>query len=433
MSMYFLYGLLSADPSADLGRPDYALLPQQTQMELFIEKTGLPVSGAKEKITGSYNDLVNWKSVTLNNQGEVVSFRFWHLKTAINLGELDFQLLPSTVERIDVYILKLEEEPTLSFHGLPSSLKSLEIPQSAFHGTLDTACLPRQLEVINIRKNKFSGSLKAAHLPQTLQVLLVHCNRFSGPLDFPALPPDMRQLNISNNEFSGSVDLTRLSKTIELLIIHTNEFSGVIDLSALPPRRMNDHYGSNDLTLIGFSVGNNRFDTLLWKSISKRVERIDAGTNALKGPFEAMVLPSQLKVLKVNNNQYEGPLSLKDLPPGLRFLDASSNRLSGQLDLTVLPSDMQILLLSKNAFEGSLDFSWLPKRFEQLDLSSNGITGPMAEITFGKTHLQLKSIDLSDNKICEDRVRVVGMLSKWATIDLRGNEIGSANRPNVKI
>ena len=113
----------SADLSDGLGHPDYALLPQQTQMELFIEKSGVHVRHAQDMRTVErfYNDLVEWDGVTLNEQGEVVGFEFYLLHLPINRDDLNFQLLPSTVERLEALVYdEAEERSTLSFHWLPS-------------------------------------------------------------------------------------------------------------------------------------------------------------------------------------------------------------------------------------------------------------------------------------------------------------------------
>jgi len=401
-----IHSFLSADPSDGLGRPDYALLPQQTLMELFSEKVKFYFYGAKDSKTDCYKDISRWRSVELNDRGEVVSFGISNYSSCE--GEIDFQLLPSTVQRLEISLPSGAKEP-LSFHGLPLSLKALTIGKQ-FHGKIETACLPRQTESIDI-----------------------HGNRFTGSLDFRTLPPEIRELNLSDNDFSGCADCTNLPKTLVILEVHTNRFSGVIDLSAIPPKLMRDYEELNSFTSFGVSIENNQFDKIAWETVNKRINRIDANMNELTGLFEAKKLPHHLQVLKVSNNHYEGPLSLKDLPRLLRWLEASSNRLNGRLDLTVLPDSMRILTLSRNGFQGPINLSALPNTFGRLDLSFNKITGPMGEIRLGKTPTNLKFIDLRDNKIREERVSVRGVLKKSSMIDLRGNEIGSVNRDNVRI
>jgi hypothetical protein len=102
-------------------------------------------------------------------------------------------------------------------------------------------------------------------------------------------------------------------------------------------------------------------------------------------------LPSGLKSLIVNDNEFEGNLELKTLPDGLVTLQLSDNNFSGSVDFTALPSALEYLMLDGNKLSSTVDLTRLPPSLKQILLSRNDFEGDLNLFTLPKGLVHFES------------------------------------------
>jgi hypothetical protein len=212
----FCYGM---DPL--LGRLDYASMPQQALMEMFID--GIE---NREKICGSKEepaDIEKWEGVRLNENGDVTKITC----VAMNLeGSVNVQWLPSTIERFQMDNNRLTG--TIDLTSLPPPMKYIYLSDNHFTGTIDLCHLPECFQFLNLTVNNLNGTLNLENLPQSLYSLSLGHNEFSGTVSLVNLPDGLKQLAIQSTKISGRTDFSKLPNSLAKFNFSNTQLSGEI-------------------------------------------------------------------------------------------------------------------------------------------------------------------------------------------------------------
>uniref|UniRef100_A0A7S4KTR8 Leucine-rich repeat protein n=1 Tax=Paramoeba aestuarina TaxID=180227 RepID=A0A7S4KTR8_9EUKA len=219
--MQSLCTLSASELNSSLGRIEREYLPQETLMELLLDKieNKARICGVEE----IHPPLAQWTGVKLYTDGRVHEIS-WGVKGLI--GEIDLQLVPESVTAIMLWENTLHGSLNLSC--LPDGMKELYCSQNAFTGTIDLIHLPSSMTGLSASFNELSGSLNLQQLPRRLLTLYLNNNAFSGSISLINLPSTMTTLNLSMNDLSGKTNFENLPTAMEYLNVSNTQLSGEI-------------------------------------------------------------------------------------------------------------------------------------------------------------------------------------------------------------
>ncbi|KAF3517249.1 hypothetical protein DY000_02063627 [Brassica cretica] len=252
-----------------------------------------------------------------------------------------------------------------------------------------------RLIAVTLSHNYFSSFANPSKDP-LIQMLDLSSNSFQGP--FPHWICKLKKLSLldlSNNLFNGSIPLSLRNSTVSLidLILRNNSFSGIIpDIFA-------------DATeLQSFDVSRNHLEGSFPKSliICKALQIVNVENNKIKDefPFWLGSLPS-LNVLILRSNEFYGPLYHPHMSIGfqsLKVIDVSHNEFTGTLPSHYFSNWREMTTSSEE-----IDQYYLPALVIQ--------------------HLELRLLNLSNNKSRNDIPRCMSNLKNLETLDLSSNKL----------
>ncbi|CAL9116355.1 unnamed protein product [Musa acuminata var. zebrina] len=228
--------------------------------------------------------------------------------------------------------------------SLPSSLRFLALSGNLLSGSLPPSLSAlRRLRTLDLSSNRLSGSVPPAifRLPELRTLILAH-NRLSGPVPAVASSPLLR-LDLRSNALTGSVPF--LPPSLVYLSLASNRLSGWVD--RVLPR----------LT---------------------RLQFLDLCMNHLSGPLPGVLFTFPVSTLRLQRNQFSGPLRpASPLPVEGATVDLSYNRLTGNVPAELAPAGR--LYLDFNRFTGQLPAALVDRvvagRMRVLYLQHNYLTG----------------------------------------------------------
>lgn len=361
-----------------------------------------------------------------------------------------------------------------SFYGVScdyssNSIVTIVLERLGLSGELKFFTLTglKSLRKLSLSGNNFTGRLvPALGSMSTLEHLDLSDNKFYGPI--PSRVHDLyglNHLNLSLNDFEGWYPSgIRNLNQLKVLDVHSNRLSGdvknffaemqnveYIDLShnlfagGLPTSTQNVSSLGNTLQYLNLS--DNKLDGGLPSAdtfaLFRSLQILDLGGNFITGELPSFVSLSNLKVLRVSNNQLSGAVPeelLTSLIP-LQELDLSVNGFTGSL-AGFNSSTLQIVNISYNALKGSLpssmggclivdlsrnmmsgDISMLQNwgsALKVLDLSSNTLNGNLPEL--GSKFQGLNFLRISNNSLAGNLPHAWNSFSSLMTVDLSANE-----------
>ncbi|XP_031490518.1 receptor-like protein 7 [Nymphaea colorata] len=367
-------------------------------------------------------------------------------------------------------------------------LQALDLSYNNFHGELMPSFFPPEskLQSLRINSNNLSGHLpnEIFELP-LLKVLDVGDNkllRVSLPTKLPTSKLEILRFN--GIDFLGDLPvwIVNLTSLVELKLSYTNYFGSLpIMIGNLGHLVLLDLSNTGLSGNLPFSIANltaltylylrqtrlsGCIDSLLFANLT-RLTYLDLSKNSLSGFLPS--LPHSVDSVKLNNNNFSGPipnsinltnvggldLSYNSLvgaiPPSLfqepsfaqsplEYLDLSNNKFDGYLDLGIFADfkNLRILSLSRNNLTIGVDnptlsfprleYLWLAscninqfprflhyhKSIVELNLSENMITGEIPIC------LNVEYLNISHNMI-----RSVGVILDVLTVDLSYNMLNS--------
>ena len=176
---------------SSLGKVDKDSFPQQTLMEMALERTA-----TKQRIySNESTEISQWNGVGINENGEVMTIDWKEFNLR---GEVRVDCLPNSVEYFSVSINYLLG--SLDLTDLPRELHALDVSDNVYTGDICLTCLPPCLERLDVSRNQFGGSIDLTSLPPKLQVLNLSTNYFEGEIDCSRLPESLSMLNFSFND-----------------------------------------------------------------------------------------------------------------------------------------------------------------------------------------------------------------------------------------
>ncbi|KAL6838519.1 hypothetical protein ACP4OV_031764 [Aristida adscensionis] len=237
------------------------------------------------------------------------------------------------------------------------------------------------LQMINISTNQFIGQLPTniSLVFPNLKVLDASNNIMSGDLPPSLCNISMTYVDLSNNKFTGEVPTCfNLSCTLTVMDLHNNKLSGRLNASLW------------DFPLLQvLSVANNSLtggiDPAICKSSALKV--LDLSANNFTGSLPNCI-GLNLYFLNVSRNSLSGYPSSFFNGSYITALDLNHNQFTGSLDWIKWLSQIKLLLLGWNRFEGQISLSLCGLRYVNIiDLSHNRLSGSLSPciggISFG--------------------------------------------------
>ncbi|KAL4618398.1 hypothetical protein ACB092_06G007000 [Castanea dentata] len=321
--------------------------------------------------------------------------------------DLSNNLLSGSISHFLCY--KMNESKFMEFLNLGKNLLS---------GKISNCWMKWQrLFVLNLENNNFTGKIPASiGSLVNLQFLHLYNNKFSGKhLSLLKNCTDLVTIDIGKNEFDGSIPKWighRLS-SLKILSLHSNNFYGQIpdELCALSSLQILD-------------LSHNKLSGSIPKCVNNFITM--ARNNNSISPFyfyffvspdySAMILESELLVIKGNSLEYSTTLGL------VNIIDLSNNNLSGEIPKEVASlQGLQSLNLSFNILTGRIPENIGDMRsIESIDFSINQLSGQipqsMSSLTF------LNHLNLSNNNLI-GRIPSSTQLQSLSTSSFFGNKL----------
>ncbi|KAK1435251.1 hypothetical protein QVD17_01012 [Tagetes erecta] len=235
----------------------------------------------------------------------------------------------------------------------------------------------------------------------------------------------LKHLDLSYNSFHGAIpkfigSMTRLKH----LDLGDNNFTGTI------PPVLGNLTNLEELSLR--NLKRCTVENLDWLSQLLHIERLDMYGSRLTGSFSNDIHKfSSLKNLDLSNNQLNGTIGEKLGPifpkwiqalKSLSSIDLANNNISDTIPnefWNMWPSQLTYLNLSSNTITGFVTnlSSNFDNDYVDIDLSSNNFYGPMSNVSFSLT-----SLDLSRNKFHDEISFLCQIVDGYITlIDLSRN------------
>ncbi|KAL1542318.1 receptor-like protein 54 [Salvia divinorum] len=178
-------------------------------------------------------------------------------------------------------------------------IMSLDLRENSLVGSVPISLSNcSSLTVLNLSNNKLSGTVPTSLCKATdLQILDLSVNNINGNIPL-CLVKNLPALNLGRNNISGRVPNFAANCSLQYLDLNNNNLIGEV-----PPSLKN----------------------------CKLLKAMDAGGNALEGPFPCM-LPLSLRVLVLRDNRFHGEPRCNKSWPNLQIIDIANNNFSGNVD-----------------------------------------------------------------------------------------------------
>ena len=163
---YFLPSVLCTDSA--LGRVDISMLDDQARMELFM--TPDEYEEARRAYRGDEDNACSWAGVDCDCDKNVTSIS-WHICDLILTGEINFQVVPQKLYRLNMYQQQLRG--TVDFGPLPETLRIFCAQDCQLSGTLDFEKLPEKIEQVFCSGNRITGVINLDKRPVEIQSMHV--------------------------------------------------------------------------------------------------------------------------------------------------------------------------------------------------------------------------------------------------------------------
>ena len=252
---------------------------------------------------------------------------------------------------------------------LPETLQTLTINYD-FDKPIDN--LPTNLKILNITSDIFNQSLN--NLPKNLTVLNLHCYKLNKSLD--DLPIFLESLTIFSHHFNQPA--LKLPLNLTSLALYTSSLHISLNLNYLCNLSTLKIY--NNLPII-----NNFPENIIELQLATFMSH-EAWPNLLSR------LPNNLKILKLNCDNFNSPLNT--LPKNLECLILYSKKFNHAINN--LPKTLKILKIESAIFNKSLND--LPKSLSELQISSNSFNGSLNHLPNNLETLKISS-DIFNNPI----------------------------------
>eukprot|EP00934_Nitzschia_sp_Nitz4_P008742 Nitzschia sp. Nitz4//scaffold95_size97785//6851//13079//NITZ4_004655-RA/size97785-processed-gene-0.3-mRNA-1//1//CDS//3329560436//8732//frame0 len=249
-------------------------------------------------------------------------------------------------------------------------LETLELAYNQITGTLQTNF--STLDLLDLTDNQLTGTLI---LLGGLSSLTLEGNQFTGtlPIELFEFTTPLKHLNLGGNQLTGTIPPeASYALSLTSLYIHENLLTGTIppELGQLPLKALrvygNDFIGSIPMN----SVNDEWLDSL---------EELWLYDNGLTGSIpEVMGSASRLMDVRLSGNSLTGliPDSLYDLDQLFRF-EVANNALTGYLSSSISSdwTNLEVLDLSGNQFEGRILLDGQLSNLQSVDVSLNQFSG----------------------------------------------------------
>ncbi|KAL4593914.1 hypothetical protein ACB092_M006800 [Castanea dentata] len=282
---------------------------------------------------------------------------------------------------------------------------SINLSYNQIRGMLPNEPLENTIYILNLSNNKFSGILNNFLCSTSVQSLIyldLSNNQLSGGLDvcFGQLP-ELRVLNLASNNFSGQIP-DSMGSLIELKVLDlsNNNFLGELPLSL------------QNCTKLSF---------------------INLRDNSFSGKLPAGMGESLLSliILDLHSNKFHGciPLQLCRLAH-IQFFDLSQNNISGNIprclyNLTAMAFKNINNMSTHIAAGANIDGTQVTFNIGSGG-SSNYVFNTIVSwkgqsYVYGKNFGEMRSIDLSSNKLIGEIPAEIFNLTELKTLNLAGN------------
>ena len=281
-------------------------------------------------------------------------------------------------------------------------LFSINLSYNQIRGTLPNKPL-NIVSTINLSNNKFSGILNNFLCPTSAQFLIyvdLSNNQLSGGLDvcFGQLT-ELRILNLANNNLSGQIpdSMGSLIK-LRVLDLSNNSFLGELPLSL------------QNCTELSF---------------------INLRDNSFSGKLPSWMGESLLSliILDLHSNKFHGciPLQLCRLAH-IQFFDLSQNNISGNIPRCLYNLTAMAFKNTNNKPINIAEFAYLDGTQFTFLVSGGGnyvfntiVSWKGHSYVYGKNFGEMRSIDLSSNKLTGEIPAEIFNLTEMKTLNLSGN------------
>ena len=158
----FLSSVLCIDSA--VGRVDISMLDDQARMELFV--TPDDCEKARDSYRGDEDNACSWSGIECDRDSNVTSIS-WHSCNLILTGEVNFQVVPPKLYRLNMY--QQDVRGTVDFGPLPETLRILCVQYCLLCGTLDFEKLPEKIEQFFMNGNRITGVTNLDKRPMEIQ------------------------------------------------------------------------------------------------------------------------------------------------------------------------------------------------------------------------------------------------------------------------
>nr|POF24470.1 lrr receptor-like serine/threonine-protein kinase gso1 [Quercus suber] len=361
-------------------------------------------------------------------------FERFSFDSLANISRLEFFRLECDSKKLDVETENSGWVPLFQLEFLVLSNCNLnklsnQVPTFLFH--------QYSLRVLDLSYNNLKGPFPNWLLVNNtrLEFFSLNNNLFMGPLHLSLPLNSTYAMDVSNNQLSGHLqgNIGNILPKIRILHLFKNDFEGFLPFSI------------GNMSLLGIlNLSFNNFSGEVPKESLAGcflLQILDLSNNKFSGPLLSSTFNfTELKVLKINDNQFSGALS--PICSLMSYFDVSNNKLSDKIPTSIcnetnldtlflrnnffrgqIPCEtiqIQRLDLSQNSLSGSLP-SWSSERLEAVHLGQNNFSGsiPKAFLNISK----LSILDISDNRLSGRIPSAIGELSALLVLLLRGNRL----------
>ncbi|KAK7373861.1 hypothetical protein VNO80_07281 [Phaseolus coccineus] len=356
------------------------------------------------------------------------------LQTWIPKFQLQELSLSSTIETISFWLPK--------FLLYQKDLISLDISSLKLEGGFPHWLLENNTRLIEVafRNCSLSGTMQIPLHPfLELQSIDVSNNTIIGEIpskNISYIYPNLRYLNMSRNHIQGSISREFGRMKLYSLDLSHNQLSGEIsedifqarhqlNILKLSHNKLEGPIFTIPTNLKSLSLNDNNFSGSLPSNIfNTSIISLDVSNNHLVGKIPGLLKKnSGLSELRMSNNHFEGfiPLELTQLED-LKYLDLSQNNLTGLVP-SFLNSSMKFIHLSNNYLTGlSRKMFSGNSPLVMLDLSYNEISGGIQDMIEDLSYSKLNFLLLKGNHITGDIPKQLCQLINLTMLDLSDNK-----------
>jgi EIX receptor 1/2 len=309
------------------------------------------------------------------------------------------------------------------FWDLPFDLYYLNLSCNQIKGRLPNLSIKfSNIPVFDLSSNNFEGPLP--FVSSNLTMLKLSNNKFSGLNSFlcTAVVPFLVYLDLSNNRLSGGLpDCFMQWQELRILNLANNNLSGEIPSSM-----------GSLIWLRALDLGNNSFLGELPSSLRNctMLLFINLRENLFSGKLPVWIGESilSLVILNLHSNKFHGsiPLQLCHLVQ-IQFLDLSQNNISGNIprclyNLTAMAltnsNDTNVEVATHSLYFDGIQFEFFLGGYFVVDTI---VSWKGNSYHYGKNFKEMRSIDLSNNKLTGEIPEEISSLKGLLALNLSRN------------